>query len=85
MAGRVYVANTSFSVEFEGKPLVVEAGRTAREGHGLLVAYPQFFNEIVPDFEHTPPPPPPPPAPKPPAATPPPAPKLTAPKKTDDG
>lgn len=57
MAGRIFTATTSFSVEFEGRPLVVEEGQTVREGHSLLVAYPQLFVELVPHFEHTPPPP----------------------------
>lgn len=81
MAGRIFTANQSFSITWEGKPLVVEAGRSAREGHPLLVAYPHFFDELKPDFEHTPPP-----AVKPPAAKPPVAPKPPAasPKKADD-
>lgn len=82
MAGRIFTANQSFSITWEGKPLVVEAGRSAREGHPLLVAYPHFFDELKPDFEHTPPPP----VVKPPAAKPPVAPKPPAasPKKADD-
>lgn len=65
MSGRIYTAIESFSIEWEGKPLVVGLGLTAREGHPLLDAYPQFFTELVPDFEHVAPPKPAPkPAPK---------------------
>jgi hypothetical protein len=55
MSGQVYTANTSFSIVWEGSPLVVEAGSTAREGHPLLVAYPHFFDLLKPSFEYTPP------------------------------
>lgn len=78
MAGRIYTAVHSFSIEWQGKPLVVEAGRTAREGHPLLEAYPHFFSELLPDFEHTPPPPAPKPAVKPAAVKPPVVPKKGA-------
>jgi hypothetical protein len=79
MAGRIFTADHSFSIEWQGKPLVVEAGRTAREGHPLLEAYPHFFSELKPDFEHTPlPPPAPKPAAKPVTVKPPAAPKKDA-------
>lgn len=78
MSGRVFVANTSFSVEFEGRPLVVEGGRTIREGHPLMEAFPHFFTEIVPDFEHVPPAARPQPAPQPKRVAPQPAPKRQA-------
>ncbi|WP_189951462.1 hypothetical protein [Streptomyces roseolus] len=55
MAGKIFKAVESFSVEWEGKPLVVERGCTAREGHPLLVAYPHLFTELAPVFEHVPP------------------------------
>ncbi len=56
MSGNIYIAVESFSIEWEGAPLVVRKGATAREGHPLVKKYPGLFRPVVPTFEHTPPP-----------------------------
>lgn len=80
MAGRIYVASTSFSITWRGTPLVVADGHTFREGHPLLEEYPQLFDELKPDFEYEAP------VPAPPAKKVAPAPiKVSAPPKKADG
>lgn len=61
MAADIYVAVQSFSIRWDGHPLVVARGTTVREGHPLYVAYKALFQPIKPDFEYEAPPP----APKP--------------------
>ena len=71
MAGKILKACTSFSIEWEGKPIVVKKGTTVREGHPLAAAFPSMFDELVPTFEHASPTKA---TPEPPAKTPPPPP-----------
>jgi len=52
----IYVAVSSFSVEFEGHSKMIRRGATIREGHPLLGEYPGLFKLLVPTYEHTPPP-----------------------------
>lgn len=56
MAADIYVAVQSFSIRWDGHPLVVARGTTVREGHPLYVAYKGLFRPIKPDFEYVAPP-----------------------------
>jgi hypothetical protein len=52
MAADVYVATESAVITTAEGPAYLQAGvSTARDGHPILVAYPQFWRLLVPDFD----------------------------------
>lgn len=54
MAGAIYVATESFSVDLNGAAYAIHKGVTrVREGHSLLKNYPQYFElaDRAVDFE----------------------------------
>ena len=52
MTADVWIATESAVITTAAGPAYLQAGKTtARAGHPLLAAYPQFFRLLVPDFD----------------------------------
>jgi hypothetical protein len=49
--GIIYAGTTSAVIEWDGVRRPISPGTTVREGHPILVAHPELFAPLVPDFE----------------------------------